>query len=118
MMPADQRSFAAIGDTTNTAARLEGMTKGTVGERMQALGNDPRYKFAEGDKGRAEIMAFIAETSYPFRRERSAYSGMINSFISFAPLPSGSPRSLITRSKVVFASAASASSAEPASEHW
>ena len=41
--------------------RSLGYTKGTVGERMQALGNDPRYKFAEGDKGRAEIMAFIAE---------------------------------------------------------
>jgi uncharacterized protein (DUF885 family) len=38
-----------------------GYTKGTVGERMQALGKDPRYKFAPGDKGRAEIMAFIAE---------------------------------------------------------
>ncbi len=38
-----------------------GYTKGSVGERMQALGKDPRYKFAEGDKGRAEIMAFIEE---------------------------------------------------------
>ena len=41
--------------------RSLGYTKGSVGERMQALGNDPRYKFAEGDKGRAEIMAFIQE---------------------------------------------------------
>jgi uncharacterized protein (DUF885 family) len=38
-----------------------GYTKGSVGTRMQALGRDPRYKFAEGDKGRAEIMAFIQE---------------------------------------------------------
>jgi len=38
-----------------------GYTKGTVGERMQALSDDPRYKFAEGDKGRAEIMAFIQD---------------------------------------------------------
>jgi uncharacterized protein (DUF885 family) len=38
-----------------------GYTKGTVGERMQALGKDPRYKFSEGDKGRAEIMAFIQD---------------------------------------------------------
>ena len=38
-----------------------GYTKGSVGERMQALGRDPKYKFAEGDKGRAEIMAFIEE---------------------------------------------------------
>ena len=37
-----------------------GYTKGIVGERMQALAKDPRYKFSEGDKGRAEIMAYIA----------------------------------------------------------
>jgi uncharacterized protein (DUF885 family) len=36
-----------------------GYSKGTVGERMTALANDPRYKFPEGDKGRAEILAFI-----------------------------------------------------------
>lgn len=38
-----------------------GYTKGTVGERMQALSADPRYQFAEGDPGRKEIFAFIDE---------------------------------------------------------
>ncbi len=38
-----------------------GYTKGSVGERMQALAKDPKYKFSEGDKGRAEIMAFIQD---------------------------------------------------------
>lgn len=41
--------------------RQLGYTKGTVGERMQALSRDPKYKFAPGDKGRAEIMAFIQD---------------------------------------------------------
>ncbi len=36
-----------------------GYTQGTVGVRMQALAKDPRYKFPEGDRGRAEITAFI-----------------------------------------------------------
>ena len=36
-----------------------GASQGTVGERMKALANDARYQFPEGDKGRAEIMAFI-----------------------------------------------------------
>jgi len=36
-----------------------GYTKGSVGQRMIELSRDPRYKFPEGDKGRAEIMAFI-----------------------------------------------------------
>ncbi|MEO7239932.1 MAG: DUF885 domain-containing protein [Sphingomicrobium sp.] len=41
--------------------RRIGYTKGSVGERMTALAKDPRYKFSEGDKGRAEIIAFINE---------------------------------------------------------
>lgn len=36
-----------------------GYTDGTVGDRMTALGEDPRFMFAEGDPGRAEIMEFI-----------------------------------------------------------
>ena len=38
-----------------------GYTQGSVGARMLALAKDPRYQFPEGDKGRAEIMAFIEE---------------------------------------------------------
>ncbi|MEM6494184.1 MAG: DUF885 domain-containing protein [Pseudomonadota bacterium] len=36
-----------------------GYTKGTVGERMQALGKDKRYQFSPGDAGRKEIVDFI-----------------------------------------------------------
>jgi uncharacterized protein (DUF885 family) len=36
-----------------------GYSKGSVGERMRALAEDPRYKFPEGDPGRAEILKFI-----------------------------------------------------------
>lgn len=36
-----------------------GYSQRPVGERMQALAKDPKYRFSEGDKGRAEIMAFI-----------------------------------------------------------
>jgi len=45
----------------DTILKEIGFSKGTVGERMKALANDPRYKFAEGDKGRADITAFINE---------------------------------------------------------
>lgn len=38
-----------------------GYTQGSVGARMTALGQDPRFKFAEGDPGRTEIMAFIED---------------------------------------------------------
>jgi uncharacterized protein (DUF885 family) len=36
-----------------------GYTQGSVGERMKGLAKDPKYKFSEGDQGRAEITAFI-----------------------------------------------------------
>ncbi|MCW1382477.1 DUF885 domain-containing protein [Novosphingobium sp. KCTC 2891] len=39
--------------------RSLGYTQGTVGQRMTALGNDPRFAFPDNDTGRAEIMAFI-----------------------------------------------------------
>jgi uncharacterized protein (DUF885 family) len=41
--------------------RSLGYTQGPVGARMTALGEDPRFKFAEGDPGRAEIMQFIQD---------------------------------------------------------
>jgi uncharacterized protein (DUF885 family) len=43
----------------DTILKKVGYPLGTVGERMRELANDPRYKFPDGDKGRAEIMAFI-----------------------------------------------------------
>ena len=36
-----------------------GYTSGSVGERMKVLAKDPKYKFSEGDVGRAEIIRFI-----------------------------------------------------------
>jgi uncharacterized protein (DUF885 family) len=41
--------------------REVGYTTGSVGARMKALAEDPRYQFAEGDAGRAQILAFIDE---------------------------------------------------------
>jgi len=38
-----------------------GYTQGSVGDRMKALAQDPKYKFSDGDAGRAEIMAFIQD---------------------------------------------------------
>ncbi|MGB3753684.1 MAG: DUF885 domain-containing protein [Parerythrobacter sp.] len=53
--------LAALHARMDPILRDIGYTKGTVGERMQGLGKDPRYKFADGDPGRAEILAFIRD---------------------------------------------------------
>jgi uncharacterized protein (DUF885 family) len=47
--------------------RKLGYTQGTVGARMNALAEDKRYKFAAGDPGRAEIMAYIEKWISKFR---------------------------------------------------
>ncbi len=36
-----------------------GYTQGSVGDRMNALAKDPRFKFPDNDQGRAEIVAYI-----------------------------------------------------------
>ena len=39
--------------------RAEGLTQGSVGARMTALGKDPRHQFANTDAGRAEVLAYV-----------------------------------------------------------
>ena len=38
-----------------------GYREGSVGARMQKLQKDPKYRFEDSDKGRADVMAFIKE---------------------------------------------------------
>ncbi|WP_416878808.1 DUF885 domain-containing protein [Litorimonas sp.] len=62
--------------------RSAGYTNGSVGERMTALSKDPRYQFSEGDKGRAEIMAFIEETLTDIRgRMPQAFETLVPGFL-------------------------------------
>ena len=37
----------------------QGLTQGSVGERVTALTKDPRYLFADSDAGRAELLAYL-----------------------------------------------------------
>ncbi len=53
--------LASLQSRMDPILRELGYTSGTVGARMNELGSDPRFKFAEGDPGRAEIMAFIQD---------------------------------------------------------
>jgi uncharacterized protein (DUF885 family) len=59
--------LASLHGRMDPILRSLGYTQGSVGERMTALGNDPRYHFSPGDRGRAEIMAFIEETLIEIR---------------------------------------------------
>ncbi|MCL6730587.1 DUF885 domain-containing protein [Sphingomonas hankyongi] len=67
MMTPDEVHAMGLSELEALHARMDvilrklGYTQGSVGARMTALSDDPRYKFSDGDKGRAEIMAFIQE---------------------------------------------------------
>ena len=65
-----------------------GYSKGSVGERMQGLAKDPRYQFAQGDKGRAEIRAFIDERLAWIKAQMPrAFNTLVNPVMEVKRLP-------------------------------
>ncbi len=58
---AGREQLAQLHARMDVILTAEGYSKGSVGARMTALSKDPRYLFAEGDPGRAEIMTYLAE---------------------------------------------------------
>jgi uncharacterized protein (DUF885 family) len=65
-----------------------GFTQGGVGERMKALAKDRRYQFSEGDKGRAEIIAFIQDRLDWVRSQTpNAFNKVVNPNMEVKRLP-------------------------------
>jgi len=65
-----------------------GYANGSVGGRMQALAKDPRYQFSAGDKGRAEIMAFIQNRlDWVKAQMPRAFNTMVNPNMEVKRLP-------------------------------
>ena len=65
-----------------------GYAQGTVGDRMTALSQDPRFKFAEGDPGRAEIMQFIQDRIAWIRAQMPrAFSTIVRANLEVRRLP-------------------------------
>lgn len=48
--------------------KKEGMTQGTVGERMTALGKQERFRFEESDAGRKRLLAYLEERVADMRK--------------------------------------------------
>ena len=83
-----QRELEGLHAQMDVILREIGLSAGTVGERMKALAKDPRYKFAEGDAGRAEIMAFIAERLAWIRAQMPrAFNTVVNPNMEVKRLP-------------------------------
>lgn len=49
----------AISDRMDGLLKAQGLTQGSVGERMAALGRDPKYLFPNTDEGRAQILSYL-----------------------------------------------------------
>ena len=65
-----------------------GHSQGSVGDRMRALSKDPRYKFPEGDDGRAEILAFInRQLSWIRAQMPRAFNHLVNPKMEVRRLP-------------------------------
>jgi uncharacterized protein (DUF885 family) len=54
-----QEELRALQSEMDAILKKQGMTQGTVGERMTALGKQERFRFEESDAGRAKLMAFL-----------------------------------------------------------
>ncbi|CAG0931149.1 hypothetical protein PLCT1_01651 [Planctomycetaceae bacterium] len=83
-----QAELRTLHGQMDTILREVGYTTGSVGERMKALAKDPRYQFAEGDAGRAEIMAFINERLAWIRAQMPrAFNTLVNPNMEVKRLP-------------------------------
>lgn len=87
-MTPDEVHQMGLDELASLQARMEpilqsvGYTKGSVGERMTALGKDPRYHFKKGDPGRAEIMSFIEDAVADIRaRMPQAFETLVPGFL-------------------------------------
>ncbi|HET8712511.1 MAG TPA: DUF885 domain-containing protein, partial [Gemmatimonadales bacterium] len=72
----------------DTILKQVGYSQGSVGERMQRLAEDPRYKFPAGDPGRTAIMAFIEDRLRWIREQMPrAFDHVVNPNMEVRRLP-------------------------------
>lgn len=48
-----------IDSSMDALLKAQGLTQGTPGERVAAMGKDPRFLYANDDQGRAELIAYL-----------------------------------------------------------
>jgi uncharacterized protein (DUF885 family) len=83
-----RRELEQLHAQMDTILKSVGYAQGTVGQRMQALAKDPKFQFAEGDKGRAEILAFIQNRLEWIRAQMPrAFNTVVNPNMEVKRLP-------------------------------
>ena len=83
-----RRELQGLHDRMDPILKEIGYPQGSVGERMKVLAKDPRYQFPDGDKGRAEIMAFIDDRLAWIRAQMPrAFNTLVNPNMEVKRLP-------------------------------
>jgi uncharacterized protein (DUF885 family) len=63
-----QEELRALQSEMDVILKAQGLTQGTVGERMTALGKQQRFLFPDNDKGREQIMALLHDRVADIRK--------------------------------------------------
>lgn len=83
-----QEELRALQSEMDGILKKQGLTQGTVGERMTALGKDPRYQFADSDAGRKKLMAYLEERIKDMRsRLPRAFNTMVPGNLEIKRMP-------------------------------
>lgn len=83
-----QEELKALQAEMDVILRKQGFTRGTVGERMTALGKDPRFLFPDNDAGRAEILKFMTDRIMDMRgRMPRAFHTLVPGNVEVKRLP-------------------------------
>ena len=56
-----KEELASLQSEMDAILKTQGLTQGSVGERMTALGKEQRFHFPDDDSGRARVLAFIEQ---------------------------------------------------------
>jgi len=78
----------ALQSEMDSILKKQGLTQGTVGERMTALGKQERFGFAHSDEGRARMMKFLNDRVADMRtRLPRAFVTLVPGFLEIKRMP-------------------------------
>jgi uncharacterized protein (DUF885 family) len=69
--------IAELGSRVDTILRAQGMTQGTVAQRMRALGSDPRYVYPNTEAGKAQLLTDLNGQMADMTRRLPRYFGRL-----------------------------------------
>ncbi len=70
-------TVAKLSADTDTALKAQGYTKGTVGERLRALYDDPKFRYPNTDEGKEKLLADLNTKVAEVTRRLPGYFGAL-----------------------------------------